>query len=459
MKPVKEIKLDTGCLIEHVSPGSPADAAGIKADWKLMRIDNRSVKDIIEYKIMEADDNLLLLLRTNRGTLRRVRIKKEVSQPLGLTFDPPTIAKMKHCGNNCIFCFIDQNPLVMRPLLYIKDDDYRLSFLFGNFITLNNIGEREIERIIKLQLSPLYVSVHSTNPTLRSELLGTKKALRGLSNLYKLVNNGIRIHAQIVICPGLNDGTELERTVNDLHRLGINLGSVALVPVGLTKHRSGLRALKKLNVREAKALVSWLKAKQKHFLQKRGSRFVFAADEVYLLAGEHIPEDEEYEGYPQLENGVGLVRHFLNELEEIEKKEKLKLPGNLEVIVAGGRVVLPLLKKLQSTFSALASENLKIEVLAVENDYFGSDVSVSGLLTGSDLLKALKGKRAVDGVFISKSLIKDNSNIFLDGLTISDLERELDFPLFPVSGPLDMLKQMRLLKAGKNKMKGRHNDQ
>lgn len=453
MKPIKEIRVDTGCLIKHVSPGSPADDAGIKAGWKLLRIDNRVIKDIIDYKIMEADDSLLMLLRTNKGILRRVRISKDLSQPLGLTFDPPTIANMKHCGNSCIFCFIDQNPRGMRPSLYIKDDDYRLSFLCGNFITLNNIGEREIERIIKLQLSPLYVSVHSTNPVLRSELLGTKKAIKGLKNLYKLVNSGIRIHAQIVICPGLNDNTELERTVNDLYHLGSNLGSVALVPVGLTRHRSGLDSMKKLDVQGAKELIAWLKAKQSYLLQKRGSRFVFAADEIYLLAGEQFPEDEEYEGYPQLENGVGPARHFLNELEEIEKMEKFKLPGNLEVIVACGRIVLPLLKKLQSSFSV--AENLKIEVFAVENNFFGSDVSVSGLLTGRDLLKGLKGKRAVDGVFISMSLIKDNSNIFLDGLTISDLERELGFPLFPVSGPLDMLKQMRHLEAGKNKMKGR----
>jgi putative radical SAM enzyme (TIGR03279 family) len=432
-----------GFVIDKVSPGSPAAIAGIKTGWKLLRIDNRAIKDIIDFRILEADDSLRLLLLTDGGILRRVRVEKKASTPLGISFDPPTMADLQHCGNRCLFCFVDQNPKGMRPSLYVKDDDYRLSFLYGNFITLNRLTEKEIERIIKLQLSPLYVSVHSTDSFLRSKMFATKKAARGLRNLSRLIRAGIRIHAQVVICPGLNDGRELERTLNDLGKLGPNLLSVAIVPVGLTRHRSGLWPLRKLTEIEAGDLLTLLESRQKKFLENRGSRFVFAADEIYLMAGACLPEDPEYEGYPQLENGVGLARQFLNELEQVKQMLQMEMPRRLSYLLAGGKSVLPLLEKLRAVFSKV--ENLELTVQTVENHFFGCEVTVSGLLTGSDLLTALKGKKAVDGVFISNALLKDGSNLFLDGFTLLEVEQELGFPVYPLSGPLEMFELLRFI--------------
>lgn len=448
------MKKKTGFVIDKVSPGSPAADAGIKAGWKLLRVDNRAVKDIIDFRILEADENLRLLLMTDDGVLRRIRIEKDLSSPLGLSFDPPTMSDVQRCDNRCFFCFVDQNPGGMRPALYVKDDDYRLSFLYGNFITLNRLTAKEMERIIRLQLSPLYVSVHSTNPLLRTKIFGTEKAGRGLSNLFRLLKAGIRIHAQVVICPGINDGSELERTVKDLERLGPNLLSVALVPVGLTRHRSNLRPLRKLAGVEAGALLSRLELWQKEFLLRRGSRFVFAADELYLMAAKALPEDNEYEGYPQLENGVGLTRQFLNELEQVKQRPQLKMPRMYRFLLVGGSSVLPLLEKLGTAFSGV--ENLVLKVQEAENLYFGGEVTVSGLLTGSDLLKVLKGKKAVDGVFISKTMLKDGSNIFLDGLTLFAVERELGFPLYPLSGPLEMFDRLHLIALGENNDTERH---
>lgn len=437
-----------GFNIDKVLPGSPAAVAGIKAGWKLLRIDNQTIKDIIDFRILEADDSLRMLLLTDGGILRRIKVEKEVSTPLGISFDPPTMADLQHCGNRCLFCFVDQNPAGMRPPLYVKDDDYRLSFLYGNFITLNRLTEKEIVRIIKLQLTPLYVSVHSTNPALRNKMFATKKAFRGLNNLYRLLRAGIRVHAQVVICPGINDGGELERTLNDLDKLGPNLLSVALVPVGLTRHRTGLWPLRKLTGIEAGDLLSMLEGRQKKFLENRGSRFVFAADELYLIAGACLPEDPEYESYPQLENGVGLVRQFLNELEQVKQMPQLKMPRKLSCLVAGGKSVLPLLEKLRAAFSGVY--NLDLTVQTVENIFFGSEVTVSGLLTGSDLLAALKGKRAVDGVFMSNTVLKDGSNFFLDGFTLLEVEQELGYPVYPLSGPLEMFDRLRAIASGDN---------
>ena len=436
----------SGHDIEKVSPGSPAYAADIRPGWKLHRIDNQQIGDIIDYKIMESDDRLRLLVQDEAGIFRRIRIIKPPETPLGLYFTPPTISIMHYCVNRCIFCFVEQNPTGMRPALYIKDDDYRLSFLYGNFITLNRLTEPELERIIRLQLSPLYVSVHTTNPDLRRVMFGTKKAEKGLINLARLVDSGIRIHAQVVLCPGFNTGSEMERTISDLSTMGSNLTSIALVPIGLTGHRCGLEPLRKFEPREAAELVEKISVMQRLFLKERGSRFVFLADEFYNLAGAEYPADSEYEGYPQLENGVGLARNFLNELALIEQQEALPLAKPFSVTIAAGQAASSLMELLAAGFSSIDQLSIRVEI--VKNEFFGDPVTVSGLLTGSDLIAALKGKDLGDAVFISETLLKDESNFFLDDLTVNEVESALNASVYAVNGPLDLHSKIRGI-AGK----------
>lgn len=435
-------KLD-GYLIDKVKTGSPAEASGIKAGWKLLRVDNYKPKDIIDYKIAESDDSLSLLLQTKRGLLRRVKINKSPGVSLGLTFNPPTMSRLQGCGNNCVFCFIEQNPADMRKALYLKDDDYRLSFLYGNFITLNRVTDDEIKRIIKLQLSPLYVSVHTTNPDLRRMMFGNRHANRGLKNLESLVAAGIKIHAQLVLCPGINTGHELERTIADLDRMGPNILDVALVPVGLTEHRSGLAELREFTAGEAIELIELCQTLQQKLLVKKGSRFVFVADELYILGGIEFPLDSEYEGYPQLENGVGLARLFLNELDQIAAQDPTRITPKPVISILTGKAAESLLKafgkQIETTFG------FKIELIVAENRYFGSSVTVAGLLTGSDLLAALEGISGNSVVFISKVLLREDSDLFLDDLTVTEIEQRLNIQICPVSGPLELIAEIQAI--------------
>lgn len=427
------MKKADGPIIDKVSAGSPASKAGLKPGWKLVRIDNQPVGDIIDYKIMESDRELRLLVLTDSGILRRVKIIKPVNEPLGLSFDPPTITKMQHCGNRCIFCFVDQNPPGMRSTLYVKDDDYRLSFLYGNFITLNRLSDNELKRIIKLRLSPLYVSVHTTNPKLRAEMFGTKRAVKGLENLKKLVAAGISIHAQVVLCPGYNDGRELDATIEDLAKMGSAIRSLALVPLGLTGHRIGLKPLRKYTSLEAEEILDKLESYQEVFLKERGTRYIFASDELYNLAARPLPPDDYYENYPQLENGVGLSRQFLNELYSLEHQGP-EIPGIISnATIAAAPAAEKLLIELINRFKELAGVNINLQI--IDNHYFGEEVTVSGLITGSDLLRALKGKPLGDVVFITKSMLKDRENVFLDNMKIDDLEDKLQVPLVAVEGP------------------------
>lgn len=434
------MKKADGPTIDKVIPGSPASEAGIKPGWKLIRIDNQPVGDIIDYKIMEADHELRLLVLTDRGVMRRLKLKKSVNTPLGLNFNPPTITKMLHCGNQCMFCFVDQNPPDMRSPLYIKDDDYRLSFLYGNFITLNRLNERELKRITSLRLSPLYVSVQTTNPQLRAKMFGTERAVHGLENLQYLVDSGIKIHTQVVLCPGYNDGSELDKTVADLYNMGPGILSLAVVPLGLTAHRNGLMQLRKYTKQEAGELLSKVEKLQEVFLKERGTRFIFASDEFYHLASKQVPPEECYEGYPQQENGVGLARQFLNELYSLKKQQAAYPDKSLQITIAAAPAAKALLKELAGKFKS--ELGLDIDLQIIKNHFFGEEVTVSGLLTGSDLLRSLKGKALGDVVFITKSMLKDNDNVFLDDMSLKEVEKELKVPLVAVDGPQDMLNEL-----------------
>ncbi len=436
----KQIKRLKGHIIEAVKPGSPAHRSGIKPGWELLRIDNQPITDILDYRIMTADERVSMLLLTEEGHLRRVRLKLPDAVSPGLEFNSPAIAPLQHCGNRCIFCFIEQNRPGMRSSLYVKDDDYRLSFLYGNFITLNRVTDAELKRIISLQLSPLYVSVHTTNPELRQTMFGTKRAEKGLLNLERLVKAGIKVHAQVVLCPGYNTGEELLRTLNDLEKLGYNILTVALVPVGLTCHREGLTELNEFSTTEAVELIEVIEKMQSSNLKNRDTRFVFLADEFYSMAEVNFPEEEAYEGFPQLENGVGLARLFLSELTCLQEKMPEKLARKLTATLVTGKSAEPLIRLLADQLSKI--EGLTVNVQVATNNYFGNRVTVSGLLTGTDLLKALEGKETGDVVFITESQLKDQSELFLDNMSLSDLEANLKTPVRAVSGPLQLLESL-----------------
>lgn len=429
--------INTGFYISQVAAGSPAEKAGIKAGWRLLRFDNQEIGDILDFKIAESDTSLRLLVMTGRGYLRRVKIKKRAAAPLGLQFDPPTMDPIKRCQNRCIFCFIDQNPPGLRVPLYIKDDDYRLSFLFGNFITLNRLSDKEITRIKRLQLSPLYVSVQTTDPVLRRTMFNSKWAGRGLANLKKLVGAGIGIHAQIVLCPGYNTGAEMEKTIRELYNLGENILSVALVPVGLTSHRDGLPELQRFAAVEAESLIKKVSVMQSNFLKQRGSRFVFLADEFYNLAGFTLPSEDEYENYPQLENGVGIARQFLEQLKNLSLAGINIVPRKITVTILSGLAAKPQIQELTDILKQIAG--LTVQAVFAHNHCFGEKVTVSGLLAGKDLIEAMEGKKAGDVVFIPDIMLKDNGDLFLDDFKLKDLEEAFQAPVRAVKSPQQII--------------------
>lgn len=433
---------EKGHLIDYVSPDSPAASAGIRAGWKLLRIDNQKIGDLIDYRILEADDLLNLMLIKDDGKLKRIRIKKSAGSSLGLRFNPLTIDRLQSCLNQCLFCFVDQNPQGLRSALYVKDDDYRLSFLYGNFITLNRVREDDLKRITRLQMSPLYVSVHTTNPELRMQMMGSKLAKRGLVNLKQLVRAGIKIHSQLVLCPDLNTGAELKRSIADLAALGENILSVALVPVGLTRHRCENSSLRGFTADEALHLVEQIEVMQQKYIADRASRFVFLADEFYNLASLAYPPAITYEGYPQLENGVGLARLFLEELEQLENKiPRFDLSGReLSITIVTGKAAVSVLKQLVARLRQI--KGLSVNLVTAENHFFGKQVTVSGLLTGSDLMKALENEEKGDLVFIANNLLRDGGDLFLDNLSRKEVETSLKVPLKVVNGPLELIETL-----------------
>ncbi|HHX88085.1 MAG TPA: DUF512 domain-containing protein, partial [Firmicutes bacterium] len=433
-----------------VAPGSPADSAGIVAGDKFWRADCRPAGDIIDYRIWEADEQVRLLVQTGNRPVRRIIIRKAAHEPLGLQFNPPTIAPLQRCRNRCLFCFVDQNPPGLRRSLYLKDDDYRLSFLYGNYITLNHLTVRELKRIVKLQLSPLYVSVQTTDPQLRSRLFRNRQASRGLKYLRYLLGLGIKIHAQVVLCPGYNLGPDLLSTVTDLESMGEAVLSVAVVPVGLTAHGAPPKTLRRLNPDEASRVVEQITKLQHRFLKRRGSRFVFLSDELYRLAGADYPGIEQYEGFPQLENGVGMARLFLEELVEMERSLPPAFPRLLRITLVTGVEAAHLLEQMMPRLAAI--NNLEAQLIVLKNQLFGPSVTVAGLLAGDDLKDGLQNIIPGEAVFFPGQMLKDGDNLFLDGITLNQVESCLQVPLIPVDGPRQLAWEInKLVSVSKGK--------
>ncbi len=415
-------------IIGGVKKGSPAYKKGIKAQDLLLSINGNEIMDILDYRFFENDSKLNLSLCRNGKEFKKTIRKKEYDE-IGLLFDSYLMDKQRSCKNKCIFCFIDQMPKGMRKSLYFKDDDSRLSFLFGNYITLTNITEHEIERIIKMHISPINISVHTTNPVLRVQMMKNKNAGKVLEIIERLNNAGISINCQLVLVPGVNDGIELERSLNDLMSYE-NVKSVAAVPVGLTKFREGLEEITPFDEKSAKSVLETINKYANLSLKKYQSRRVYASDEFYILSNLPFPNAEFYEDFLQLENGVGMCALLKEELEEAV--EYTEFSGKaLPCTVATGEAAYPLIKQLVNKIGEKFEIDCK--VCKVKNEFFGGKITVSGLLTGTDIIAQLKGKINGDRLLIPSNMLESENEKFLDDVTVTEIENELGIKLVIVN--------------------------
>lgn len=430
-----------GLVIDAVVPGSVCDEFGVEAGDHLLAVNGESLRDLIDYSYHTAGEpDLLLEIEKTDGEIWELEIEREQNEPLGLLFPPPQPAR---CRNKCVFCFVHQLPKGLRKPLYVKDEDYRLSFLNGNYVTLANLKSSELSRIIEQRLSPLYISVHTTNPLLREQLLGVKGIPPILEQLQTLATAGIALHTQVVLCPGLNDGAELEKTVADLAALFPAVQSLAVVPLGVTRHRKGLPELQPVDGPYAAEFISLWEERAKALKKRLGNHFLFLADEFYLKAGRSFPPLREYGDLPQVENGVGMVPLFLRESRKLIRQARPV--GNFRVTVVTGVSSFSIV----SNFVAGLTEKTGIEILpkAVENRLFGSSVTVTGLVTGKDIVEALAGVEIGAALMIPDVMLKEGEGVFLDDMTLDELGKELGCPVVPFEAdPRGFYKALRRIK-------------
>ena len=418
--------------VKSVQPGSPASRTSIAPGDLLRRINGNVIGDILDYKYYSYDGCLMLELAGADGGMKLVRLSKPEGADVGLEFEQFLMDAERSCSNKCIFCFIDQLPGGMRGTLYRKDDDVRLSFLQGNYITLTNLRKRDLERIIKMRVSPINVSVHTLDPQLRSYMLGSQRGAIGISALKALACAGIMLNCQIVCCPGINDGARLTQTIKGLIALGSGINSVSVVPVGLTSHRQGLTPLRPFDKALAVKTIRQVEAFGELCLRKSGSRVFFCADELYIKAGLKLPPHEHYENYPQLENGVGMMRllitEFIDELNkaEIRNPQSAASAKTFSVVTgtAAGKYLTILLKTAEKKCG-----KIKGNVYTVGNDFFGKSVTVSGLVTGTDIINQLKGRELGSRLLIPQNMLRRGEDVFLDGVTVSGLVKALGVPV------------------------------
>ncbi len=427
--------------ITKVLKYSPAERAKIKDGDRLVSVNGHEIEDVLDYMFYTAYDKLELVWEHEGQTLSKKVFKSEYDD-LGLEFESFLMDQKRSCHNKCVFCFIDQMPPNMRETLYFKDDDARLSFLQGNYVTLTNLQDKDIQRIIDMRLN-INVSVHTTNPELRCKMMNNRFAGEKLKYLKMMTDSGLSLNCQIVLCPNLNDGDELVRTLDDLEKLMPNITSVAVVPVGLTKFREGLYPLEVFTPEGSKKAIEIIEKKQKECLEKYGTRMVFASDEFYINAGLEIPPAEYYEDYPQYENGVGLMRSLEDEFcDALENYEGEVNEG--EISVATGKLAYPLLKKLSEMVENKYPEK-KINVFEITNYYFGETITVAGLVTAGDLMSQLDGKKLGRKLLIPKAMLMQNEPIFLDDYTVSDVENRLGVELLATSNDgYELLEEMLL---------------
>ncbi|MGN0674399.1 MAG: DUF512 domain-containing protein [Oscillospiraceae bacterium] len=412
--------------IKSIVQGSPVYKKDVKSGDTLIAVNGHEIADVLDYMYYSAEINTELLIERN-GKRHTILIKKSEYDDLGLEFETFLMDSKQSCCNKCIFCFIDQMPPNMRETLYFKDDDARLSFLQGNYVTLTNLNQKDIDRIIKMKLS-INVSVHTTNPELRCKMMNNRFAGEKLDYLRQFAEAGISMNCQIVLCPGINDGNELERTLTDLGKLMPNIQSIAVVPVGLTKFRDGLYPLTLFDKESAGKALDLIEGFRRDFLEKYGTRLVFPADEFYITAERPLPSGEEYEDYSQYENGVGMIRSLIDEFDSAFKMADDDEIKSCSTSIATGELsykyICELIEKTEKKW-----HNINCRVYKIRNDFFGETITVTGLITGQDLIAQLKDKPLGDTLLISSNMIKKDSNLFLDDYTISDVEKALNIKI------------------------------
>ncbi len=417
-------------IIKYVEPDSIAEELGLEAGDTIEKINGVEIKDVLDYRFLINDEEITLTVLTKQGEEVEVEFEKDAYEPLGVEFENSLMDKPLHCTNKCVFCFIDQLPKGMRESLYFKDDDTRLSFFQGNYVTFTNLDDDEIDRIIRLRISPINISVHTMNPDLRVKMLKNPKAARLPEIMKRLSDNGIIMNCQIVLCPTYNDGKELSYTIEKLYEMRECVKSVSVVPIGLTKHREGLCPMTAVDGDKARELIAEIEKWQKKAKEETGTGFVYASDEIYLKAGYEIPESNAYCGFPQIENGVGMIASLREELTDAIKSSPATENCRTVTLVTGAAV--------HSTMCDFAEEitkkypHIKINVEKIINNFFGEQITVSGLLCGCDIIKQLKGKDLGDNLIITKNMLRDGENVLLDDVTTQDIERELNTKIIAV---------------------------
>lgn len=418
--------------VKQVAPGSPADEAGVRTGETLMAVNGHPIVDVLDYKYYSYDPELTLTLRGEEGD-REVFLRKEIGEDLGLDFETYLMDRARSCANKCVFCFVDQLPEGMRDTLYFKDDDARLSFLMGNYITLTNLSRREIQRICDLHISPINISVHATDPEVRKLLLGNPR--RGgecMEIMEKFAKAGIVMNCQIVSCPGLNDGPVLQKSMEELAALYPQVKSVSVVPVGITRHREGLYPLRPYTEAEAAAVVDQVEAFAQTCLDEKDSRIFWCSDEFYLQGNRPLPEDDYYEEYTQLDNGVGMLRLLAVEMHGAS----LGAPEGIKVepfSVATGVAAAPFLQEIIDTAAAKCHTELDYQVYPIVNHFFGETITVAGLITGQDLIAQLGGRNLGARLLIAQNMLRHGETVFLDDLSLEDVSKALGVPVIPVN--------------------------
>lgn len=417
-----------GTIIQSVDPNGCMHGKAQPGE-RLVSINGNPIEDVLDYRYWSYDARLTVELATPCGAVRQVHVRKRAGEDLGLEFSSTLMDELRPCRNRCVFCFVDQMPRGMRRSLYFKDDDARLSFLTGSYITLTNLSDREIDRICALHISPIRVSVHATDPELRARLLGNPDAAQLMPRLRRLAEAGIHMDCQIVCCPGLNDGEELLRSMQDLEQMHPAVHSVSIVPVGLTKFREKLYPLTPFTPEHAAETIDLVESFGDKCVHRHGTRIFFCGDEMYIKAGRELPDEDFYEEYTQLENGVGMIR-----LLDTEFRSALKLsdePDYTDFSIATGTSAAPYFEK----FIAMAREKypgIKGHVYAIENDFFGRSINVTGLITGGDLIRQLKDKPLGERLFISQNMLRRQEMDFLDDVLLEDAVEALGVPIYPI---------------------------
>jgi putative radical SAM enzyme (TIGR03279 family) len=410
-----------GGKVASVRSGSPAEAAGLRSGDTILSINGHALRDVIDYRFYGADEELEILAKRDTGEPLALRIERDYDQDLGVDFTTPTFDGIRRCSNHCDFCFIQQMPPGLRKSLYVKDDDYRHSFLFGNFVTLTNLDEEDWTRIAEQRLSPLYVSVHATEPQLRARILGVPTTVDIVAQIQRLGSLGIEVHTQIVVTPGLNDGESLEQTVHDLAALHATVASIALVPVGITRYHScGLRPL---TPQEARAIVMHVEPLHRMYRRRWEVGLVYPSDEFYLMAGLRLPSARAYDGFPQLANGVGLTRQLLEDWRQAKRRGWQSQWAYDKVTLVCGTLIAPTMRTLASELEELARAT--VNVVSIPNHFFGPTVTVSGLLVAEDVVNTLQGKDLGDWVVLPRAMFDAAGEVTLDDYRERDIEEQL----------------------------------